>query len=324
MNTVLSVQNMNVTYVNKSKRVMAVRNASFSNSKGDSLGLVGESGSGKSTLAIALLGLLPKETTEITGKAIFLEDTDLLSISEKEMNELRWKKLAVVFQKAMNSLSPVHRISTVFEDIYRVHEPHATKEEIHAATVRLLKLVNLPERVYHLYPHEMSGGMLQRVAIAMSLLHSPQLLIFDEATTALDVVTQGQILKEIVQMEKELETTRIMITHDMSVVSSSCNKVAVMYAGEIVEFGYVKNVMVHPQHPYTKALLKSFPALKGEKRKMESIPGFLPDLSKEIPACVFAPRCAYATERCRAEKPLFHSREDGSGTACFLTEGGAD
>lgn len=321
MNTVLSVQNMNVTYVNKSKRVMAVRNASFSISKGDSLGLVGESGSGKSTLAIALLGLLPKETTEITGKAIFLEDTDLLSISEKEMNELRWKKLAVVFQKAMNSLSPVHRISTVFEDIYRVHEPHATKEEIHAATVRLLKLVNLPERVYHLYPHEMSGGMLQRVAIAMS---SPQLLIFDEATTALDVVTQGQILKEIVQMEKELETTRIMITHDMSVVSSSCNKVAVMYAGEIVEFGYVKNVMVHPQHPYTKALLKSFPALKGEKRKMESIPGFLPDLSKEIPACVFAPRCAYATERCRAEKPLFHSREDGSGTACFLTEGGAD
>ena len=213
MNTVLSVQNMNVTYVNKSKRVMAVRNASFSISKGDSLGLVGESGSGKSTLAIALLGLLPKETTEITGKAIFLEDTDLLSISEKEMNELRWKKLAVVFQKAMNSLSPVHRISTVFEDIYRVHEPHATKEEIHAATVRLLKLVNLPERVYHLYPHEMSGGMLQRVAIAMSLLHSPQLLIFDEATTALDVVTQGQILKEIVQMEKELETTRIMITH---------------------------------------------------------------------------------------------------------------
>lgn len=324
MNTVLSVQNMNVTYVNKSKRVMAVRNASFSISKGDSLGLVGESGSGKSTLAIALLGLLPKETTEITGKAIFLEDTDLLSISEKEMNELRWKKLAVVFQKAMNSLSPVHRISTVFEDIYRVHEPHATKEEIHAATVRLLKLVNLPERVYHLYPHEMSGGMLQRVAIAMSLLHSPQLLIFDEATTALDVVTQGQILKEIVQMEKELETTRIMITHDMSVVSSSCNKVAVMYAGEIVEFGYVKNVMVHPQHPYTKALLKSFPALKGEKRKMESIPGFLPGLSKEIPACVFAPRCAYATERYRAEKPLFHSREDGSGTACFLTEGGAD
>lgn len=286
MNTVLSVQNMNVTYVNKSKRVMAVRNASFSISKGDSLGLVGESGSGKSTLAIALLGLLPKETTEITGKAIFLEDTDLLSISEKEMNELRWKKLAVVFQKAMNSLSPVHRISTVFEDIYRVHEPHATKEEIHAATVRLLKLVNLPERVYHLYPHEMSGGMLQRVAIAMSLLHSPQLLIFDEATTALDVVTQGQILKEIVQMEKELETTRIMITHDMSVVSSSCNKVAVMYAGEIVEFGYVKNVMVHPQHPYTKALLKSFPALKGEKRKMESIPGFCRAFPRRFPpAC---------------------------------------
>lgn len=322
MSTVLSVQNMNVTYVNKAKRVMAVRNASFSINKGDSLGLVGESGSGKSTLAMALLGLLPKETTKITGKAIFLEDKDLLSISEKEMNELRWKKLSVVFQKAMNSLSPVHRISTVFEDIYRVHEPKATKEEIRSTTVRLLKLVNLPDRVYNLYPHEMSGGMLQRVAIAMSLLHSPQLLIFDEATTALDVVTQGQILKEIVQMEKELETTRIMITHDMSVVSSSCNKVAVMYAGEIVEFGYVKDVMIHPRHPYTRALLNSFPALRGEKKRMESIPGFLPDLTKEIPACVFAPRCAHATDRCRAEKPAFLSREDGSGVACFLAEGG--
>lgn len=224
MRNVLSVENLNVTYVNKSKRVMAVRNASFSINRGDSLGIVGESGSGKSTLAMAILGLLPAQTTQITGKALFLEDKDLFSISEKEMNEIRWKKLAVVFQKAMNSLSPVHRISEMIEDIYCVHEPRATKDEIRQVTFRLLKLVNLPERVYNLYPHEMSGGMLQRVAIAISLLHQPQLLIFDEATTALDVVTQGQILNEIVQMEKELETTRIMITHDMSVVATSCTK----------------------------------------------------------------------------------------------------
>ena len=228
MGAILTVKDLNVTYINKTRRVMAVRRASFSIDKGDSLGIVGESGSGKSTLAMALLRLHPK-STEITGEALF-DGKDLFSISEAEMNELRWMKLAVVFQKAMNALSPVHRISTQIEDIYRVHCPNASGEEIQERAMELLKLVNLPPRVYRLYPHEMSGGMLQRVAIAISLLHHPQLLIFDEATTALDVVTQGQILREILEMEKTLETTRIMITHDMSVVATTCNKVAVMYA----------------------------------------------------------------------------------------------
>lgn len=322
MENVLTIKHMNVTYINKDKRVMAVRNANLSINKGDSLGIVGESGSGKSTLAMALLGLLPKRSTIISGEAVFLGDKNLLSISEQELNELRWLKLAVVFQKAMNSFSPVHRIRTHFEDIYRVHVPNADKEEIRAVAMRMLKLVNLPERVYNLYPHEMSGGMLQRTAIAMSLMHSPQLLIFDEATTALDVVTQGQILAEIVQMEKKLETTRIMITHDMSVVAESCNKIAVMYAGEIMETGLVKNVMTKPLHPYTQALLKSFPSLTGEKKKLESIPGFLPDLSKEIPNCVFAPRCPFAGERCRREKPQLEDTGENGQVACFLYKGG--
>ena len=242
MDTVLNLNHLNVTYVNKTRRVMAVRDVSLSIEKGDSLGIVGESGSGKSTLAMALLRLHAK-STEVTGEAMF-EGKNLLTISEQEMNDLRWVKIAVVFQKAMNALSPVHRISTQIEDIYRVHCPHASSEEIKAKTLELLKLVNLPERVYSLYPHEMSGGMLQRVAIAISLLHHPQLLIFDEATTALDVVTQGQILKEILEMEKTLATTRIMITHDMSVVATTCNKVAVMYAGELMELGLVKDVLI--------------------------------------------------------------------------------
>lgn len=324
MENVLSLKNVSVTYVNKEKRVMAVRNASLSIDKGDSLGLVGESGSGKSTLAMAVLGLLPAECTEITGEALFLGEQDLLKLTEAQFNELRWTKLAAVFQKAMNSLSPVHRISRQIEDIYRVHYPSASKEEIHAVTVRLLKLVNLPERVYRLYPHEMSGGMLQRVAIVISLLHSPQLLIFDEATTALDVVTQGQILEEIVEMEKTLETTRIMITHDMSVVATSCNKIAVMYAGEIMETGLVVNVMRAPKHPYTEALMKSFPSLKGENQRMESIPGFLPDLSKEHKACVFAPRCSRAGKRCFTEKPLQKDAGEHGTVACFLYDGGVE
>ena len=319
MGAILTVKDLNVTYINKTRRVMAVRRASFSIDKGDSLGFVGESGSGKSTLAMALLRLHPK-STEITGEALF-DGKDLFSISEAEMNELRWMKLAVVFQKAMNALSPVHRISTQIEDIYRVHCPNASGEEIQERAMELLKLVNLPPRVYRLYPHEMSGGMLQRVAIAISLLHHPQLLIFDEATTALDVVTQGQILREILEMEKTLETTRIMITHDMSVVATTCNKVAVMYAGELMEFGMVKDVLTRPRHPYTQGLQDSFPSLKGENPKLLSIPGFLPDLSKDIPGCVFAPRCAHATERCRREKPPMTKTSEAGQAACWLCVG---
>lgn len=319
MGAILTVKDLNVTYINKTRRVMAVRRASFSIDKGDSLGIVGESGSGKSTLAMALLRLHPK-STEITGEALF-DGKDLLSISEAEMNELRWMKLAVVFQKAMNALSPVHRISTQIEDIYRVHCPSASGEEIQERAMELLKLVNLPPRVYRLYPQEMSGGMLQRVAIAISLLHHPQLLIFDEATTALDVVTQGQILREILEMEKTLETTRIMITHDMSVVATTCNKVAVMYAGELMEFGMVKDVLTRPRHPYTQGLQDSFPSLKGENPKLLSIPGFLPDLSKDIPGCVFAPRCAHATERCRREKPPMTKTSEAGQAACWLCVG---
>ena len=319
MGAILTVKDLNVTYINKTRRVMAVRRASFSIDKGDSLGIVGESGSGKSTLAMALLRLHPK-STEITGEALF-DGKDLFSISEAEMNELRWMKLAVVFQKAMNALSPVHRISTQIEDIYRVHCPNASGEEIQERAMELLKLVNLPPRVYRLYPHEMSGGMLQRVAIAISLLHHPQLLIFDEATTALDVVTQGQILREILEMEKTLETTRIMITHDMSVVGTTCNKVAVMYAGELMEFGMVKDVLTRPRHPYTQGLQDSFPSLKGENPKLLSIPGFLPDLSKDIPGCVFAPRCVHATERCRREKPPMTKTSEAGQAACWLCVG---
>lgn len=316
METVLQVKDLSVTYQNKNRSVQAVKNVSFSIYEGDSLGIVGESGSGKSTLAMAILKLLPKGSAKVTGECWF-EGKELLSIDEATLRELRWKDLSVVFQKAMNALSPVHRISTQIEDIYRVHEPKATKQEIKDRAMELFKMVGLPERVYALYPHEMSGGMLQRVAIAISLLHSPKLLIFDEATTALDVVTQGQILEEIVRLEKALHTTRIMITHDMSVVSASCTKTAVMYAGQMMEIGKTADVLKHPMHPYTQGLLRSFPALKGERKELESIPGSLPDLSVEHPGCMFESRCPYADERCRSKQPAETQMEDGRIVACW-------
>ena len=322
MEEVLRLENVNVTYGNRGNKVYAVQDASLILNKGDSMGIVGESGSGKSTLANAVLRLLNEETTEVTGHAWFGGEggKDVLAISREEMNEFRWKDISVVFQKAMSALSPVHRIRTQVEDIYRVHEPKATSEEIRERMIYLLKLVNLAPRVYDLYPHEMSGGMLQRVAIAISLLHGPKLVVFDEATTALDVITQSQILDEVVQMEKEMDMARIMITHDMSVVAASCTKVAVMYAGILVEVGEVKDIFRDPKHPYTKGLLASFPSLKGEQERLKAIPGFMPNLSVKAEGCNFAPRCAFATEECRKRRPVPKTLEDGRMIRCLLYE----
>lgn len=317
---ILELKNVSVTYKNAEKEVYAVRNVNLTIEKGDSLGIVGESGSGKSTLIMALLRLLPENSTVIEGQARFL-GRDLFTMTLEELNEIRWTQMAVVFQKAMNSMSPVHRIGTQFEDIYRVHEPKASRAEIKKRVYELFRLVNLPERVYKLYPHEMSGGMLQRVAIALSMLHHPNLLIFDEATTALDVVTQGQILKEVAELEKTMAMTRIMITHDMSVVAVSCSKIAVMYAGEFMEIGRTRDVLKNPQHPYTKGLLKAFPSLKGEIDGLSAIPGFLPDLSKQCRGCIFAPRCPQKTKACETTRPKPVRLADGRTVVCLAVGG---
>ena len=257
MENILTVNNLNVTYVNKNRRVMAVRNASLSINKGDSLGIVGESGSGKSTLAMALLRLHPK-STEITGEAMF-EGKNLLTISDEEMNELRWVKIAVVFQKAMNALSPVHRISQQIEDIYRVHFPKATSEEIKTRALELLKLVNLPERVYNLYPHEMSGGMLQRAMIAAAIVIKPRLLLLDEPTTALDVTIQAQILELLKRLNREYGISMLFISHNLNVVRKLCSRVAVMQRGKLVEEGPVEEIFHNPRHEYTKRLIAAIP-----------------------------------------------------------------
>ena len=321
MARILEAKNLNVTYQNKRQSVFATVDASFELDAGDSMGIVGESGSGKSTMAMGLLRLLPERTAKVEGQAIFM-GRDLFTMTKAELDAIRWKNLSVVFQKSMNSFSPVHRIGDQIEDIYRIHEPLATKEEVRARAARMLQMVNLNDRVHKLYPHEMSGGMLQRVTIAVSLLHEPDLLIMDEATTALDVVTQGQILSELKKMESELKTSRIIITHDMSVVAASCNKIIVMYAGNIVERGLVSTVMTNPSHPYTHGLLQSFPPLKGERVVLKSIPGFLPDLSIKHPGCVFASRCEHAEERCHTEKPVETDMGMDHYVACHLAKGG--
>lgn len=317
----LDLKNVNITYLTNDKKVRAVRNVSLSVDEQESVGIVGESGSGKSTLVMGILRLLPENIIETSGEAL-LEGKDIFQMSAQELHDCRWKTMSVIFQKSMNSLSPVHRIGKQMEDIYRVHYPNESSENIKKRIYELLQIVNLNDRVYMSYPHELSGGMMQRVAIALSLIFQPKLLIMDEATTALDVVTQSQILNEIMELEKKMKISRIMITHDVSVVASTCKRVVVMYAGELMEQGDVKDVLLHPKHPYTQGLLRSFPSFKGERENLKGIEGNLPDLSLPLEGCVFADRCPHATKRCLEEKPKQIETGNRWTVRCHLLEGG--
>ena len=314
--SLLEIKNVNINYKTPTKTVYAVQDVSLTVEEQDSVGIVGESGSGKSTLAMGILRLLPENIIETSGQAL-INGQDIFTMDMKTLQDVRWKEMAVVFQKSMNALSPVHRIGAQMEDIYRVHYPNEPKEKIRERIYELLSLVNLSDRVYMSYPHELSGGMMQRVAIALALIFKPKLLIMDEATTALDVVTQTQILNEIMELEKSLKIARIMITHDMSVVSSTCRHVVVMYAGRIMEKGAVEDVLVSPKHPYTQGLMNSFPSFTGEKTNLRGIPGSLPDMGIKPTGCVFASRCPKATDRCRGEIPALTEVKPGWEVACF-------
>lgn len=301
----IEVKNLSIKYQSAGKEITAIDNVSFFINEGDSIGIIGESGSGKSTMMNALLRILPK-TALIEGEILF-NNENLLLCSNKRLQELRWKEIAVVFQKSMNSLSPIHTIGEQFEDIYRSHDSKIEKNLLKDKIYGLFDKVSLNHKIYDMYPFELSGGMQQRLCIALSLMFNPSVLIMDEATTALDVVTQGQILDELIELEKKESITRIMITHDLSVVTASCKKILVLYAGRMMEFGTIEDIIKNPKHPYTIGLIKSFPSLYGEKSALKSIGGTLPDLSQNIEGCIFAPRCEYSTEKCKKFRPKEYS-----------------
>lgn len=317
----LEIRNVNITYRLPDKNIYAVQNVNLDLNEKESVGIVGESGSGKSTLAMGLLRLLPKKIAAVSGTAK-LNGEDIFTMSDERLREIRWVKMSVVFQKAMNAMSPVHRIGDQMMDIYRAHFPREARDDVKSRILALFKMVNLNERVYSAYPHELSGGMMQRVAIALSLLFHPDVLLMDEATTALDVVTQSQILNEIMELEKSMKIARIMITHDVSVVAGTCRRVVVMYAGQIMEVGDVRDVLVHPRHPYTDGLLKSFPSFTGARSTLTGIPGNLPDLSHKATGCVFADRCPFAKTACHAKAPLMKNYSDTWQAACHYPLGG--
>ena len=316
----LKVEDLEVHFRSSSSVVKAVNGVSFTLNKKETLGIVGESGSGKSVTATALLRLIPNPPGKIANGKMLFEGRDLLSLSDKEMRNVRGNEISMIFQDPMTSLNPVYKVGNQIIESIRTHQK-VSKKEARKAAIDMLKLVGIPEveKRIDMYPHEFSGGMRQRVMIAIALACNPKLLIADEPTTALDVTVQAQILDLMRNLQETIGTSIIMITHDLGVVWELCDKVIVMYAGNTVESGNVNTIYENPLHPYTWGLLDSqITSEMTEEDKLSAIPGSPPDLRQEMPGCHFAARCPYAKEICFTKKPKSLEIEDNHFVSCHF------
>jgi oligopeptide/dipeptide ABC transporter ATP-binding protein len=314
----LEVENLTVSFQTGDGVVRAVRGVSFAVEPGQTLGIVGESGSGKTVLTQTLLGLTPGAV--ITGKALF-EGTDLLQLSQGQMREVRGARISVIFQDPLTSLHPLYRVGWQISEMIRAHDKSVTKKQAAERAVELLGRVGIPHPAQRVndYPHQFSGGMRQRAMIAMALSLSPQLIIADEPTTALDATVQAQILDLLLKLQRESDTALIMITHDLGVVADIADNVMVMYAGRAAEKGTKKDIFYRQHHPYTKGLLESIPNSSAAGDRLRPIPGMPPSLINLPSGCKFHPRCTYVMDRCLTEEPELHQIHDFSHvSACFL------
>ncbi len=298
---VLVVDDLRMHYTTRAGVVRAVDGVSFSVERGQSLGLVGESGCGKSSIAMTLLKLLPDNARLVSG-SISLNGVDLAPLGEEEMRTHRWDRISMVFQAAMNSLDPVYRVGDQIIEALEAHSSTADRDGMERVR-ELFDLVSLDPSFIMRYPHEYSGGMRQRAIIAMALACEPDIMIADEPTTALDVIVQDRILREMQAIQRSLDMSMIYISHDMAVIAEVCDVVGVMYAGKLVEFGPTAEVYARPIHPYTRALMSAFPSVRGEKHDLATLPGEPPDLLNPPAGCRFNPRCEYATDECRTSEP---------------------
>lgn len=320
MSSVLTVNDLRVAFYTYYGVVRAVNGVSLSIDSEETLGLVGESGSGKSVSAAAVMGLIPPPGVIIGGEVI-LRGRDLFALSPDEWSHIRGSEISMCFQNPMRALNPVLRVG---EQIMRVHLKHmrTTKREARRHSVELLKAVNIPdaERVMARYPHQLSGGMCQRVMIVMALMCDPVLLILDEPTTGLDVTVQKQLLHLLQQLRHETAASQLMITHDLGVIANICDRVTVMYAGQVMEEADVGQLFERPKHPYTQTLLESIPQVD-ERNVLNPIPGSVPDALNLPSGCPFHPRCMYAMEVCRVQSPALHEFPNGQRAACHLYDG---
>jgi len=312
---ILEVENVSIGYNTKKGYLKAVERVSFTLEEGASLGFVGESGCGKTTIGMALMGLLPPNGSVREGRILF-EGKNTLTMSDEEIRKIRWRKMAMIFQAAMNALNPVQRVGSQIAEAILVHDLSIGKEEAMEQVEALFDLVGIPRDRLRDYPHQYSGGMKQRAVIAMALACHPKLIIADEPTTALDVIVQAQILGEIKDLQKEFNLSIIFISHDISIVADMCKDIGVMYAGQIVEFGPREKVFESPAHPYTKALLSSFPTVTGEKSDLIPIPGETPNLVIPPSGCRFCDRCSGPGSTCKIETPDWVEIGPGHKTLC--------
>ena len=323
---VLEIRNLSVDYGIGDKAVHAVRGVDLTLHRGEVLGLAGESGSGKSTLAYGMTRLLPPPGVVAGGSVLYYgpdgERTDVLRLDKDELRKFRWAQTAIVFQSAMNSLNPVHRVRTQLMDVLKAHEPKGGSAARLARAKELLKLVGIPEDRLDSYPHQLSGGMRQRVMIGMAMALQPQVVIMDEPTTALDVVMQRQILSRLVKLREQFDFAVLFITHDLSLLAEFSDRIAIMYGGRIVEAANSELIYREPLHPYSQGLLGSFPALRGPRRELAGIPGSPPDLRSMPTGCTFHPRCPHAFEPCSQRRPLLITPAEQPGSqrtvACWL------
>jgi peptide/nickel transport system ATP-binding protein len=315
---VLRAEHVSVEYAGAAP-VRAVRDVSLDLRRGEILGIAGESGSGKSTLAFALTRLLRPPATLTQGAIQFRgkdgDMVDLMTLDPESLRRFRWTKVSMVFQSAMNALNPVTSLRTQFADIFRAHLPDMDADAREQRSRELLEMVGIDPKRLRGYPHELSGGMRQRVNIAMALALQPEIVVMDEPTTALDVVVQRDILDEIERLREELGFSVIFITHDLSLLLELSDRLAVMYAGEIVEYGPAERMGRTPAHPYTSGLLRSFPELLGDRQSLRGVPGSPPDLRDPIPGCGFTPRCQFAFGPCPDTRPVLGPPDPEIGTA---------
>jgi peptide/nickel transport system ATP-binding protein len=315
----LQVQDLRTYFFTQDGVTRAVDGVSFALEPGETLGIVGESGCGKSVTALSILRLLPPKLSRIVGGTVVFEGKDLVTLDEPAMRAIRGNRIAMIFQEPMTSLNPVLTVGEQIAEAVRIHQGASHKDAL-ARAVEMLKLVRIPdaERRVGDYPHQFSGGMRQRVMIAMALSCNPKLLLADEPTTALDVTVQKQILRLMLELKERIGSAIILITHDLGVIAETAKRVVVMYAGRVVEQAEVTALFDAPLHPYTRGLMASIPRLKHNRvRRLAEIPGIVPDLRTPILGCAFAPRCPLATDRCREAAPPLVDHGGGHFAACW-------
>lgn len=317
---VLHIENLQTHFFTDRGQIPAVDGVSIKVHKGEVVGIVGESGCGKSVTSLSIMKLVPNPPGKIVGGTIRFKGEDLVTASEKRMREIRGNEIAMIFQEPMTSLNPVFTIGDQIGEAVRLHTK-ASKKESRQRAIEMLKKVGIPraEAIVDEYPHQLSGGMRQRVMIAMAMACSPELLIADEPTTALDVTIQAQILDLMRQLNRDADTAVLLITHDLGVVAQMCHRVVVMYAGNVIEEGDVRTILKEPKHPYTIGLLNSLPKLEESQERLYSIPGNVPIPGSLTTGCRFAPRCEQAVDRCRQEMPELVAVGENHRSRCWLS-----